>query len=102
VTKLAAAVQGAIVDNVLQLLGVRPENFFAVAIAEAIKSGFVADGPFVKMASETICKIKLSDLLPGGKGLKDLFSSAKGAPAAPAAGATPAAAAPTEPTPPTA
>lgn len=77
VTKLAAAVQAAIVDKILTALGLAPGNFFAVAIVEALKSGFVQEGPFVKMVSDTVCKIKLSELLPGGGGLKNLFSKGK-------------------------
>lgn len=98
VTKLAAAVQAAIADKILAALGLEPGNFFAVAIVEALKSGFVQEGPFVKMVSDTVCKIKLSELLPGGGGLKSLFGGAKkqvdGAAAA-AAGAAPNAETPT-------
>lgn len=101
VTKLAAAVQGAIVDKVLAALGLQPGGFFSIAITEALKSGFVQDGPFVKIVSETVCKIKISELLPGG-GIKNLFGGGKktaaavGAVAAAAgvAGAAPAAGSP--------
>lgn len=67
VTKLAAALQGAIIDNVLKQLSLQPDNFITTAITEAIKSGFVQEGPFVKVASDVICKINFSDLMPGGK-----------------------------------
>lgn len=78
VTKLAAAVQAAITDKILNAIGLAPGNFFAVAIVEALKSGFVQEGPFVKMVSDTVCKIKLSDLLPGGKGIGSLKSMLSG------------------------
>jgi hypothetical protein len=75
VTKLAAAVQGALIDKVITMIGLQPDNFITIAITEAIKSGFVQEGPFVRLASQTVCKIKFSDLLPGaGKGgLSALF-----------------------------
>lgn len=66
VTKLAAAIQGAIVDTVMKSIGLSPENFLTIAITEAIKSGFVENGPFVKKASEVICKVNISEILPGG------------------------------------
>lgn len=96
VTKLAAAVQAAIVDKILAALGLAPGNFFAVAITEALKSGFVQEGPFVKMVSDNVCKIKLSELLPGGGGLsslKSLFTGGQKAATTAAAGDAAAAAA---------
>lgn len=75
VTKLAAAVQAAIVDTIMKSLGLAPENFLTIAITEAIKSGFVENGPFVKKASEVICKINISDILPGG--VSNLFGKGK-------------------------
>jgi len=66
VTKLGGAVQAAMIDLIMKNLGLAPENFFTIAIAEAIKSGFVEGGPFVKKASEIICKVNISELLPGG------------------------------------
>jgi hypothetical protein len=98
VTKLAAAVQGAIVDTIMKSLGLAPENFLTIAITEGIKSGFVENGPFVKKASEVICKINISDLLPGG--ISNLFGkkgskvsdkdAAAATAAAPADGSAPA------------
>ena len=76
VTKLAGAVQAAIVDTVMKSLGLAPENFLTIAITEGIKSGFVESGPFVKKASEVICKINISDLLPGG--ITNLFGKKGG------------------------
>jgi hypothetical protein len=66
VAKLGGAFQGAIVDTIMKSLGLAPENFLTIAITEGIKSGFIEGGPFVKKASEVICKINISDLLPGG------------------------------------
>jgi len=93
VAKLGGAIQGAIVDYILKSTGLAPNNFLTVSIVEAFKSAFAMGGPFVKMASETICKIKLSELLPGGGGLSRIFGGGQAAPAADgtAAVATPAA-----------
>lgn len=98
VTKLAAALQGAIIDNVLKQLSLQPDNFITTAITEAIKSGFVQEGPFVKVASDVICKINFSDLMPGGKAaaaVAGAVTAAAPAIAAPAAAGA-AAAAPAE------
>jgi hypothetical protein len=94
VTKLAAALQGAIIDNVLKQLSLQPDNFITTAVTEAIKSGFVQEGPFVKVASGVICKIKFSDLLPGGRIAAATPGAAPAAPGAAPAVAAPAAAAP--------
>ena len=73
VAKLAAAVQGALVDQVMKMMGLAPTSFITIAITEAIKSGFVESGPFVKLASQTICKLNISDTFKNffkGKGEK--------------------------------
>jgi len=61
VAKLAAAIQGALVDQIMKTMGLAPTSFITIAITEAVKSGFVESGPFVKLASQTICKLNISD-----------------------------------------
>lgn len=68
IEKLAIALQGAVVDHFLKTTGLAPTNFLAIAVVEALKSGFIANGPFVRAAAPKICSLKLSDLLPGGSG----------------------------------
>lgn len=107
VAKLAAAVQAALVDQVMKTMGIAPTSFIAIAITEAIKSGFVESGPFVKLASQTICKLNISDTFKNffkGKGEKkdaaqaEAQSASAQASAEQASAAAPAAAAAVAPT----
>jgi hypothetical protein len=101
VTKLGGAIQGALVDQLAKLLGLTPGTFITIAITEAIKSGFVESGPFVKMASKNICNLNISDTFKNffkGKGEEkaqataEVQAAAAGAAAGDAtAAATPAA-----------
>jgi hypothetical protein len=102
VTKLGGAIQGALVDQLAKLLGLTPGSFITIAITEAIKSGFVESGPFVKMASKNICNLNISDTFKNffkGKGEEKAQATAEvqAAAAGAAAGDAAAAAVPAAP-----
>jgi len=69
VTKLGNAIQMALADKVIKDIGLAPENFITSSIVEALKSGFLAGGPFVKSATGIVCNMKLSNFF-GGFGKK--------------------------------
>lgn len=89
VNKLAAGVQGAVVDHFMKTSGMAPTGFLSTVITEAIKSGFVEGGPFVKKVSEVVCNLNISELVPGGNILSSAgsaISSLFGGSSTPAAG----------------
>ena len=69
VTKLGDAIQMSLADKVIKDIGLAPENFITSSIVEALKSGFLAGGPFVKSATGIVCNMKLSNFF-GGFGKK--------------------------------
>lgn len=75
VIKLGAGVQGAVVDHFLKTSGMAPTGFMSTVITEAIKSGFVEGGPFVKKVSEVVCNLNISELVPGGNILSSAGSA---------------------------
>ena len=83
VTKLGDAIQMSLADKVIKDIGLAPENFITSSIVEALKSGFLAGGPFVKSATGIVCNMKISNFFGGFGGSKKAATPAATPAAAP-------------------
>lgn len=68
-TRLAGALQEQIVEQFITgPLGLEANSGIGRTIIEALKAQFVEGGPIVKAIVDTVCGMKISDLLPGMTG----------------------------------